>query len=595
LSRLRNHVSEALLLISRPEVALDSAGVTLDCQAFRAGLQEAQKQLADGSIDLDALSNTLALYRGECAAGFTVLNAPEFESWLLSSREAERQFALRSLFDLTRLAIERQAAEAGLLLARKLVALEPWHEEGQYQLIYLLAVSGQRSAALAQFERCREQLAVELAVEPAEATLALYEQIQNGALQPWTPAGPPPAPAPLLLPPARHNLPAWLTPFIGRETEQTALRQLLAGPERLLTLLGEGGLGKTRLALATAEQMVDSFADGVWFIPLAEQEPAGISQADLLENRVAVAIATAMNLTFAGASPPATQLVHYLQSRELLLVLDNFEPWRLAAGFVRQLLQTAPRLTILVTSREPLQLQAERIFRLEGLPLPTSDSWADGLAAASVQLFAERAQRAASRELLTEATLPIISQLCRLVNGLPLGIELMAHWCRWLPLDLIAADLPTYLLSMDAPLGDLPTRHRSLRAVFDYSWQLLTKEEQLLLVQLTIFRGSFSLASIGPVTGSSPALLFSLLNKSLVQHLAADRYQLHDLLRAFATDKGAEVGQDSQTLAQRHSDYYLGRLRHFAVELNGPQPLTALHEASTDLPNLQQCWQWATT
>lgn len=589
LTRLRKALGKDCLYVTRLEVGLN--GCRLDLHEFR------QKAAAD-------LELLCELYRGDFLEGFDVPNAAEFETWLLGVRQEVRQTAVAALAHHIETAVQNHQPVPGIRAARKLLSIEPWHEEAHRRLMLLLAAAGQRSAALTQYETCRRLLAEELAIEPTAETTALYAQILNDQITKWP--GDPEiiSPAPLLprsphlqsAPP--HNLPLQLTPFIGRDAElERLLRRLQDGRYRLITLLGEGGVGKTRLALAAAEQLLSRFPDGVWFVSLAEMETAvsPVASAKETENNVAAAVAAALGLNFSGGQPLPQQLAGYLRRRTTLLILDNFELLLDAAGLVMTLLTQAPGVTILTTSREPLQLQAEFVFRLDGLALPATDDWETAANADSVRFFAERARRAGGHNLLTPNNLPRMAQLCRFVNGLPLGIELIAGWTHWLSLDAIAAGQQASLLQLETTMRDVPPRHRSLQAVFAYSWDMLSGDEQRLLAQLSVFRGGFQVDAVQAVTHALPAVLFSLINKSLVRYQAADQYHLHELLRVFAAERLAELPIDQNALRDRHAVYYLERMSQRTAVFVGAESLQALRETQAEAENLARAWQWACT
>ncbi len=591
LSKLRKFLPKTILHTTRLNVALENAW--LDATEFEKQLNTPAHRNSPFTIHHSPFS----LYRGDFLTGFDLPNAPEFEIWSVGVRQHLRQTAVSHLYQLVETAVVTQQTEPGIAAARQLLTIEPWHEEAHRQLMQLLAADGQRSAAIAQYETCRRLLAEELGVEPSRETTALYQQILNDKVTKWQ--GDQASPVtlssshPVTLSPL-HNLPPQFTPFIGRSLERQKLTQLLQnGRSRLITLLGEGGVGKTRLALAAAEQLLPHFPDGVWFVPLADLETAVVEPTLDLEDSIASAIAAVLELNFAAGDPPKQQLVNYLCQRQALLILDNFEPLLEAAGLALALLANAPRITLLATSREPLKLQAEHIFKLEGLALPEDDGWETAVTSESVQLFAERAERASGQSLLTPENLPLIVQLCRFVNGLPLGIELMTDWTRWLSLSAIAADLQTNLLHLERSQQDVPERHRSLQAVFAYSWQMLSTDEKNTLAQLSVFRGGFQLEGMRAVTNSAPSTLFSLIDKSLVQHQTADYYNLHDLLRTFAQAQLAALPIDLAALKDRHARHYLARLARRTPKFFGPEPQKALVETQAEAENLLRAWQWA--
>ena len=270
----------------------------------------------------------------------------------------------------------------------------------------------------------------------------------------------------------RHNLPQQLTPFVGREDELARLTELLDGADyRLITLVGQGGAGKTRLAIQAAAAQGSAFADGICFVALA-----GVSQPDLL----AASIAQAIGLRFEPTEPPEAQLLAHLRQKELLLVLDNFE--HLLAGgtpLLLAILTNAPQLMLLVTSRERLGLQAEYVLDVAGLPLPGGDEdLAALLESSAVRLFVERARQIQARFALSPDNAQGVIDICRVVAGLPLGIVLAAASVRHFPPARIARSLVDNLDFLTSSARDASPQHTSLRAVFNHSWELLSEEER---------------------------------------------------------------------------------------------------------------------
>lgn len=514
------------------------------------------------------LAQAAALYRGELLGGFCLASLP-FQEWLVMERESLHRQAMEAFYHLADHHAQREEYDQAQYYARRQLAAEPWREEAQRQLMASLAASGQRSAALAQYAACCRILTEELGVAPEPETQLLYEQIRAGA---FPPAAPP------------HNLPGPLTRFIGRAAELEQIAELLNTPGcRLLTLTGPGGVGKTHLALAAGRQAVACFPDGVWFVPLTDvHEEAGGESHDAL----AAAIAGAMGLSFSGQDSPKAQLLRALRPKEALLILDGFEHLLPGVALVLDLLAHAPRVIVLVTSRERLNAQAEHVVPVAGLPTPPRDDDPAAAGYDSVQLFLERAGTpAASAHDLAQ-----VVRVCRLVEGLPLAIELAAVWAEHLPPQEIVANLGQGLDVLSATRQDIPPRHRSMRAVLESSWRLLTEAEQRLLAQLSVFRGDFDRAAALAITGARPADLVGLAHKSLLQRRGPDRYTLHALVRQFAAKK---LGCSATPVELRHSAYYLAFVGRRTSALLGNEPQAAIAEVEAELANVRQAWQWA--
>lgn len=447
--------------------------------------------------------------------------------------------------------------------------MDPVHEATHRHLMRLLARSGQRGEALAQYARCCRLLADELDTEPAPETTALYEQIEAGAVT-VTPVSTAP----------RHNLPAQLTPFIGREAELEHLHDLLA-TRRLVTLTGPGGIGKTRLVVEAAARQVANFAHGVFFVALA-----GLDSPD----DIAPAIAQAVGLQFGSDQrAPRQQLLDYLRHREILLVLDNFEHLLAGADLVAALLQAAPQVRVLATSREKLSLAGEVILTVSGLEWPASEQAGDPLRHSAVRLFVETAWQVQHDAKAEANGLHLAARICRLLEGMPLGIMLAATWTGTLSLAEIAQELTRSLDFVAADLRDLPERHRSMRAVFESSWQRLSEAGREAFMQLAVFRSGFSRHAAQQVTGTSLRTLNTLSDKSLIRRGADGRYHIHELLRQFAYEKLSALPDRHHQAQGRHCAYYA----HFLARQETRIRKGDLHEAVAELDNIRAMWNWA--
>jgi predicted ATPase/DNA-binding SARP family transcriptional activator len=524
----------------------------------------------------ERLEQAAALYRGDFLAQFSLADSAGFENWVSIQREGLGRRVLQALAQLANHYEAQNELERALAAVQRQLALAAWDEPAHRQAMQLLALNGQRGAALAQYQRCREILAAELGVEPEAATEALHARIKSGDLSSRS-AGPAARP--------RHNLPAQPTPLIGREADLARLAERLADPTcRLISLVGPGGVGKTRLALQAAADQAPNVPQGIWFVALAP-----LSSPDFIAND----IAAALTFTPYGTTPLKTQLIEFLHDQHVLLVLDNFEHLLAGAGLLADILAGAPQVRILVTSRARLDLRSEWVFEVGGLSFPTRDE-VDGLEDyGAVQLFAESARRASSVFELRVNDRSHVVDICRLVRGMPLAIELAAAWLPVLSTEEIAAEIGHSLDFLAIELRDLPERHRSMRAVFDQSWRLLTEPERSAFRRLSVFRGGFTRPAAESVTGASLADLSRLAAKSLIQRAASGRYEVHELLRQYGAGHLAQRPDDARDVQARHARHYMAFLAARESELKGSGHQAALAEIEGELENIRAAWEWA--
>jgi predicted ATPase/DNA-binding SARP family transcriptional activator len=576
--------------ITRATVQFDrSSDYWLDVEAF---LTLIESDLPP-STAVRRLEQAVSLYRGPFLEGFFLRDSAAFDDWCLLTRE---RFQRQVVAALSRLVEEfAQGGDQGRACdcARRLLELEPWQEETHRQLMRLLATSQQRSAALAQYEVCRRSLADELGVEPALETIALYERIRDG--REIVPARTP----------APHNLPASLTPFIGRAHEVTEIRDRLLDPAcRLLTLVGPGGSGKTRLALEAARMLVlgggGRFCHGIYVVPLVPLHSG---------DAIVPAIGRSVGLPFHAEDTPRQQLLDYLRQKELLLILDSFEHLLDGAGLVSQILSTAPRVKALITSRTRLRMAGEHLFPVGGLSYP---DWAASSSQESrqpapggprqvriaartdaIELFVVAARRLRPHFNLGDENVRGVVHICQLVDGMPLGILLAAAWTRVLTPDEIAARVSGSLDFLAAELRDLPQRQRSMRAVVDQSWGLLTERERGLMQDLSVFRGGFTHRAAKAVAGASLTDLVGLVDKSLIGLPIQGRYEVHELIRQYASDRLGTRTAAADAAREGHCAYFASALERWAEELKGPGQRTAMEAIERDVEDVRSAWDWA--
>lgn len=373
------------------------------------------------------------------------------------------------------------------------------------------------------------------------------------------------------------------TPLIGRDAE---LRQIALYLDdhycRLITLVGPGGIGKTRLAYQAALNCAARFASGVCMVSLA-----GVNTPDYL----VPTIADALRLQIMSSNDPKHQLLNCLRPKHLLLVLDNFEHLLDGAGLLSDILVAAPAVKILVTSRERLNLSTEWLIAVHGLPISEDGGPNAAGAAPAITLFEMGARRVQPNFRLDDARAAVM-EICELVEGMPLAIELAASWVRRMPPEQIVRQIeaaPDFLM---ANWRDVPERHRSIRALFDRSWRLLSAQAQTVLMKLAVFRDGFDLDAARQVAGASPTMLALLEDKSLVQGKPAGRYDLHELIRQYTESKLMEDGTYT-AMRDRHLDYFIGFAETGEQALHGSQQVTWAQRFRVEHNNLRVALEWA--
>ncbi len=380
------------------------------------------------------------------------------------------------------------------------------------------------------------------------------------------------------------NLPAESTSFVGRRDELTTIKRHLQGT-RLLTLTGPGGIGKTRLALKAAEAVASDFQDGCFLVSLAPIH----SVEDIIQT-----IAEAVRFPLATHEDPQHQLLRYLQKRQLLLVMDNFEHLLAGASIVIQILQAAHAVKILATSRGRLNLQSETVLNLSGMALPDQGLVEDTLDYDAVTLFVQRASQVRPGFDPSHDELQQITKICQMVQGMPLAIELAAAWLHIINIEEIAKELEKGLDILASELHDAPARHRSIRAAFDHSWELMDQAEQDIFMRLSVFRGGFTRDAAEQVAGASLQLLSGFVNKSVLLSVPnSGRFEIHELLRQYAQERLEANPQANLSAYDAHASFFAEFMKTRWEHLRGNRQIHALSELEADLENVRAGWRYS--
>lgn len=378
-----------------------------------------------------------------------------------------------------------------------------------------------------------------------------------------------------------NNLPEQMKNFLGRENELRKVEELLE-KERLITIVGIGGIGKTRLSLQVATELMERFPDGVFFVQLAPLQS---------HRNILPAIADAVGFTFRSGEASVEPLAKHLEHKHMLLVLDNFEHVKEGAFTVKELIEKTTNLKIIVTSREPLKIDGEQIFELSGLELPPENSSIEGFVNySSVQLFIQTARKIKPDFSLNEDNARDIVEICRMLDGLPLGIELATSWLRVLDVGEIIEEIRGGFHFLHAREQDRPERHRSLYAAFIYLWKLLNEQEKLAFSKLSVFHGGFTREAARYVSDIDLSMLGNLIDRVLVERYQKRRYKVHEALRQFGEEKLKEFDNLYETTIEKHRRYF----SNFVQKLTTKDPGWSSRDTSDafegELGNIMAAW-----
>jgi predicted ATPase len=507
------------------------------------------------------------LYQGDLLHDF-------YDDWILPLREQYRTQYL----DILLRTVERFRAESEYKLAieyaRKILTIEQTNERAHQHLMFCFITLGERNKALQQYETCQRALWDELAAEPTRETQALYRWIKQTSLEISSLA-------------ARvTNLPIPISSFVGRNNELRQIKSLLSSA-RLVTLTGSGGSGKTRLAIHAATDLVDSFKDGVWWVELAPLTDPSL---------VPSGVAKSLGIDGRSDRPLTETLTHYLRTRQVLLVLDNCEHLIDAcAQLTESLLTSCAGLKILATSREALSLTGERVWLVPALSLPNIQNITliDLLMQyEGIRLFTERATAINPDFIPTDENAIAIAQICQSLDGIPLAIELAAARVKTMSIREISDGLVDRFQLLTAQNRTSQTRHRTLRAAVDWSYDLLSDNERILFCRLSVFSRGWTLEAAEAVCPGEgieekviSGLLARLADRSLIA-VSADgqRYGMLETMRQYGDEKLIQAGE-RDWISKKHLDHFL----RFAItgdeKIRGPEQLIWLKRLESEQDN----------
>ena len=654
LSVLKSAVGEQYLSVDPDSVALkDNGDVWIDVLEFRRLIEESSRTSDGdkGSENISLLEEAAGLWGGEFLAGFSLDDCPDFEEWRFFEAEGlERDYAslLRRLVQHhSERGVYQKAAECG----RKLVALDPLDESAHRSLMRLYGLSGQRSAALRQYDQCKAVLKRELRREPEADTEALREAISAGDLTPdalskaavssagtrqapalstdilstaGPPAGAPPeagsaargsarregaskAPDTAAHGERRSNLKIPLTSLIGRERELTAVIDILCRDElRLLTLTGAGGTGKTRLALEAARKLLDRFEHGIFFIDLlpldkpAQVVPAVVASLNVMETTASLETGKGAE---SGRRGPLELLCDYLGRKRILLVLDNFEHVIEAGPNVAEMLAECPGVKVMATSREALRLRGEQELPVPPFTLPAKDQSLDLLKQnEAVRLFAERAAFAVNGFEITEKNARAVASICARLDGLPLAIELAAARTRVFAPEALLEQLDNRMAILRDGPRDLPERQRALRDEIEWSYELLSEEEKTVFLRLSVFAGGCTMEAAAAVCSfeeeqsrhDTSQYLYFLYEKSLLVKQDSSnvlRFTMLQTIREYASVRLEESGEREAVL-RRLALYCVDLAERAEPGMKGPQWRTWFETLDSEYDNIRSVLEW---
>ena len=583
---IQKSIGENWIIADRESIGLnETADIWLDTTQFDFLLEKGKSE-PDASLRISLLADSAKLYRNHFLTGFSLKDAYSFNEWAFAESEGLRLKFANVLTMLSKDHCTLGHADQAIPYARRLITLDPLNETSHCLLMDVYIQAGQHSEALKQYQTLEHTLRKELNLDPQPETRELYKKIRKGEAKPIPIAKETEFTSP------KHNLPHQLSSFIGREKEVGEIVDLVT-KNRLVTLAGIGGIGKTSLSLQVGRKLLDKFKDGVWFIPLDSlSEPALVPQT----------VASVFGIRPSNSEPVIETLTRAMRENATLLILDNCEHLLDAcAELTTTLLANCPNIKVLATSREVLNISGEATYQTPSLLLPEQDEISlDTLTdSESIRLFTERATLALSSFALTNENASTVIEICRKVDGIPLAIELAAAYVNMLQVKEILDQLNASFSLLSSDSRTILAHHQTLQASMDWSWGLLNAAEQTFLQQLSVFAGGWTLESAQAVCdGDALGLTNALVKKSLIVVNQASeretRYRFHEIVRQYMREKLSQSTK-SGAIRDLHLAYFVKLAQRSEPEFHQADQVFWISKIDEELDNIRLAMEWAIT
>jgi DNA-binding SARP family transcriptional activator/predicted ATPase len=583
MAEVNNHTP--ILITSQDTIGINpEININVDLLDFENYLKNALQYYRQDKhldhVDILGLKKAIDLFKGSFLERFAMDESPLFDEWALTIRENTDQKATELLALLCEYHERRKEYDLASEYADRIIALTPWDEPAYVHSMRLNAMRKHWSTAKKRYFQLKDYLENNFSIEPIKSVADLYEEIRHLSIDDR-----------ILLPqilPAGSYLPTISSPFIGRKEEIEDIVNMLSNPKiRMITLVGIGGIGKSRLAIEIGIHLYGLYVNGNFFVPL--RETSGVEG-------IIHQIAECMDFSFSGTTSPQSQLLNYLREKRCLLILDCFEhllEYEENLKLLPIILKQAPGVKFLITSREPLRLAEEHIYPVRGLGCDSeNERISQGqLQSDAITLFENKAKQVNHHFTFDITNRKIAEKICRFVEGHPLSIELLASNTRTHNLNDLFSEIERGLLSIKSSISNGLPDQKNLGAVLERSWDLLNQSHQRSLARLACFQGGFSLDAAIEVGETSKEILITLIDKSLVKSGPNERLALHELIRQFSCKKAIEIDL-YQPAIQSHAEYYLSLIENLVQKDKGIHAEKLLETMDNEQINIINAWEY---